>query len=80
MISIRSRVLVLFLVVTYVNPVPAVERSLIMGRLSLAMTALQIFWPAARISATTRSIPRLSMILMPLVLRFSLSQRFSLGR
>jgi len=62
--------------------VSAVLRSLMIGRLSLllaAMTIAQTFFPARRISATTDSIPRLSIVRTPLVLTVSVTQRRSDG-
>jgi hypothetical protein len=62
--------------------VSAVLRNLMIGLLSLlfaAMTSSQTFFPARRISATTDSMPRLSIVRTPLVLTLSVTQRRSDG-
>ena len=56
-----------------------VNVALILG-LSLAIAGPQILCPLRRISATTLSRPRLSIVLMPLALTFRVIQRFSLSR
>jgi len=61
--------------------VSAVLRNLMIGRLSLLFAAMndQTFLPARRISATTDSMPRLSIVRTPLVLTLSVTQRRSEG-